>query len=206
MSQEIEAKFVVIHLEAFRGHLLEMGGRLIRDRVLERNWRFDTEDGDLRQMGKVLRLRRDVNATITYKEGTADPDVRREIEFEVSDPDQARAFLEALGYQIVLIYEKYREVFRYKAVEVALDQLPFGSYVELEGPSRKAVKEIAIELGLEWSERVRRSYAELFNDWRTHQGTDIRDATFEALQGFEPVTPATLGLADAFKAPDRRKE
>ena len=206
MSHEIEAKFVVGHLEAFREHLMEMGGRLIRDRVLERNWRFDTERGDLRQEGKVLRLRQDIDATITYKENTDDPMVRREFEFEVSDPDQARAFLEALGYQIVLIYEKYREVFRYKDVEVALDQLPFGRYVELEGPSRQAVEATGPELGLEWRKRVRLSYAELFDEWRTHRGTEIKDATFEALRGFEPVAPASLGLADAFKVPGRQKE
>ena len=59
----------------------------------------------------MLRLRRDSSVRLTYKGPGKTIDgvhLRKEIEFAASDFDAAQAFLEALGYQVQMIYEKYR--------------------------------------------------------------------------------------------------
>src|SRR6266511_998210 len=109
-GQETEAKFYVLHLNRITTRLQEMQARLIQLRVLETNLRFDLPNGSLSSQRRVLRLRRDIESKLTYKaagqnkRGIID---REEIEFVVDNFDKARQFLEALGYQKTMVYEKY---------------------------------------------------------------------------------------------------
>jgi len=110
MDQEIEAKFYLQDLAAFRQRLMAAGARLIQPRVQETNLRFDTPQRDLSQKAQVLRLRQDEAAHLTFKgPGALEGGVlaRQEIEFEVSDFAAARRFLEALGYRVYTTYEKF---------------------------------------------------------------------------------------------------
>jgi len=85
----------------------------------------------------VLRLRKTETRTIlTYKEKveTLD-DFKHQIEFEteVSDVDATERIIEKLGYKLSVIYEKHRKAWHLNNVEVVLDELPFGYYMEIEG-------------------------------------------------------------------------
>ena len=100
--QEIEAKFYVRDLKKIESRLQDLEARLIQPRVLETNTRFDLPDARLRSEGRVLRLRQDMEARLTYKgAGKSEQGIvnRTEIEFVVGDFEQAKLFLEALGYQ-----------------------------------------------------------------------------------------------------------
>ena len=197
VGQEVEVKFAVSHLAEMRQIILGQGGRLIRDRVLERNWRFDTPESTLTSRGQVLRFRQDLTNTLTYKQATPDPMARTEIEFEVSEPDSARSFLEALGYQVILIYEKYRESFALAECEIVLDQLPFGQFVEIESDSKQAILPVIKKLGFREQDQVTLSYAELFSEWKRRTGHNFRDATFAAFEKSSPVAPEDLGLVNS---------
>ena len=59
MDQEIEVKFYLQDLAAFRQRLLSAGAFLTQPRVKEINLRFDTPQKDLSQKAQVLRLRKD---------------------------------------------------------------------------------------------------------------------------------------------------
>ena len=52
---------------------------------------------------------------------------------EVESFDQARAFLAALGYQVDMVYEKYRTKYELEGVHLDLDEMPYGDFIELEG-------------------------------------------------------------------------
>ena len=100
------------------------------------NLRFDDTEGGLRNAHRVLRLRQDDKARLTYKgpgsvEGGAR--LREELEFTVSDFETARKLLEALGYQVMLVYEKYRTTYALGGCEVTLDEMPYGSFAEIDG-------------------------------------------------------------------------
>jgi adenylate cyclase, class 2 len=194
MSLEIEAKFWVPELEAFRARVLGAGGRVVAPRQLEHNERFDTPDGRLRRSGEVLRLRRDQHQTLTYKRALASPEIRSETELKVDDLEAARSLLLGLGYVPIFVYEKNREVLALGDSLVMLDELPFGTFVEIEGPSLEAIGRAAARLGLDWTQRIARSYLSIFEALRLRLGLAAEHATFADLQPAPRVISHDLGL------------
>jgi adenylate cyclase class 2 len=73
---------------------------------------------------------------LTYKEKLRnDDDYKHNIEFEthVADVDATESIIEKLGYKLSVVYEKHRKTWQMGNVEVVLDELPFGYYMEIEG-------------------------------------------------------------------------
>jgi adenylate cyclase class 2 len=87
--------------------------------------------------GAVLRLRRiDKRAILTFKKRFASPSsVKRQLEeeTEVEDGDAMERILDRLGFKPSLIYEKRRETWTFHSTEIAIDELPFGWFLEIEG-------------------------------------------------------------------------
>ncbi|NTW92513.1 MAG: hypothetical protein HGA40_03605, partial [Methanoregulaceae archaeon] len=73
---------------------------------------------------------------------------------EIYDLEAARAMLLGLGFVLIFIYDKYRQVLALEDTLIMLDELPFGSFVEIEGPSLQAIGRSAAALGLDWDRRV----------------------------------------------------
>ncbi len=198
-EQEIEVKFMVRDLSVVAGRLKMLGARVSSERVHETNLRFDTPDGALTRERQVLRLRQDASAVLTFK-GPAAPgqsvSTRQEIEFKVSDFASAQHFLEALGYQVAITYEKFRTMYDLRDLVVTLDEMPFGSFVEIEGPDAEAIRRSAEDLNLDWEARSLASYLGLFNQLRESRGLDARNLTFEELKGVK-ASPQDLGLRSA---------
>lgn len=205
-EQEIEVKFMVRSLAALQERLLSLGAVLETARVHETNLRFDTRSGELSRARKALRLRKDNAVRLTFKgpqQAGETASIRQEIEFEVSDFFAARRFLEALGFAVSVIYEKYRTTYRLGDVLVTLDEMPYGSFIEIEGAAAQAggskagtvvqLMATASDLGLNWDARSSDSYLALFENLRQARRLTIHDLTFGDLQGIE-VQPADLGL------------
>jgi adenylate cyclase class 2 len=185
---EYEAKFQLPHFTEIRKRVLAHGGRLLQERMLERNLRFDDPEHTLSASHQVLRLRQDREITMTYKQGVENFESRIEVQLQVDDFDTARSFLESLGYNVIHEYEKYRESFTLGSTKIMLDELPFGCYVEIEADSLDLATEQALELGFVWDQRMQTSYLELFNQIRQNFDIDFDDATFH---NFEQVDQET---------------
>lgn len=198
-EQEIEVKFMVRDLSAVAARLQKLGARLTSERVNEINLRFDTPDGALTRDQRVLRLRKDASAVLTYK-GAAElgqsVSVRQEIEFKVSDFEAARHFLEALGYRVSITYEKYRTMYELDGLTVTLDEMPFGSFMEIEGPDADSIRKAAEKLNLDWEARSSASYLALFNHLRAARGLTAQNLMFAELEGVN-ASPQDLGLRHA---------
>lgn len=184
--KEIEAKFNLTSFKDVRRRLETLGARPTGPRFFERNLRFDSSDGALQSTHQVLRLRQSKRTILTYKRSHS-AEIRTEIEFEVSDFEGARAFLLALGYQVVFSYEKYREQFGCENVQITLDELPFGRFVEVEGPGLKEIERFSASLGLDWEARLGAGYMEIFRKIRRKRSLPFRDATFENWGDLPPV-------------------
>jgi adenylate cyclase class 2 len=200
-DQEIEVKFYVRRLSEVQARLQALGAVLAQPRTHEFNLRFDTPDLALTHSSRALRLRQDTAARLTFKgppRGEGGVRVRQEIEFVVGDFRAARAFLEALGYQVSLIYEKYRAVYDYGDFHIALDELPYGNFIEIEGPDPAAIQEINRSLGLDWAASVPVSYSMLFDQLRARLGLDFRDLIFDNFASLS-ITPEALGVRPADK-------
>lgn len=197
--REIEVKFCVKGLAQIRVRLELLRAELVQARIHEYNLRFDTPGGQLTQQSIILRLRRDAACHLTYKAGNTfleGVSQRREIEFEVSDFEAARVFLEALGYQVNMVYEKYRAVYRLEGVLITLDEIPFGSFIEIEGPDGDSIRETSQKLGLTWDARILGSYTDLFQVARVALGIEPRDLTFDSFKGIG-VSANQLGICYA---------
>ena len=195
-DQEIEVKFYVRDLAAVERRLQALGARCTAERVRETNLRFDTADGTLTRDRQVLRLRQDAHAVMTFKgpqQPGEDVSVRQEIEFQVSDFAAARRLLEALGFQVSVIYEKFRATYVLGDLTIVLDEMPFGSFLEIEGPSSSSIEAAARELRLDWQARSTASYLALFHGLCQRRGLAARHLTFDELSGVD-VSPADLAL------------
>ena len=187
-NMEVEVKFHLTDLKALDEKLRFLGAEVSKARVFERNLRFDTPDGRLRAAGQVLRLREDSRFRLTFK-GPALADqpvaVRSEIEFTVGDLAEARRFLEALGYDVSVIYEKFRTTYSLESAEIVLDEMPFGGFCEIEACNAQEVERVANKLGLHWEDRILCSYMQLFETLKERRGLEMRDLTFENFKGLE---------------------
>jgi adenylate cyclase class 2 len=194
-GSELEVKFYLSRRKALEAKLNSLG-RIIAPRVHEVNLRFDTPDFSLTASGRLLRLRRDTRARVTYKgEGSVEGGarLRKELEYTVSDFDTAKALFEALGYQVYMIYEKYRTTYELANVEVALDEMPTGDFLEIEGPDSESIRGAANLLELNWEAHVLDSYTMLFERLRERLGFDFRDLSFENFKGMQ-ISSDELGV------------
>lgn len=193
---EKEAKFYIRELKKVEADLIALGARCIQPRTLEVNLRFDTPDHTLSSTFQVLRLRQDTHARLTYK-GPANPNStvssRPEYEVEISDLETGQHILESLGYEVVTIYEKYRAAYLIDEVEISLDEMPFGDFIEIEGPSEKAIQLIANKLSMIWENRSLLSYMRIFKVLKENLGLSIRDLTFKNFSSIK-VTSDILEL------------
>ncbi len=210
-GKELEVKFYLSDLPALQARLEGLGAVLVQPRTHEVNLRFDTPSLDLLHSNRLLRLRQDRAACITYKGPGSEQGgarLRQELEFTVGDFATAQAVLEALGYQVIMMYEKYRAVYRLPgpALEstgdapllVTLDEMPYGHFAEIEGPDGASIQGAAAQLGLDWSARILESYVVLFDHVRAGRGLSFRDLSFANFEGLS-IAPETLGvrLADS---------
>jgi adenylate cyclase class 2 len=162
---ESEVKLEVAGAEAAREKLRGLGAALARPRHLEDNLLLADAPRSLAARGLVLRLRRtEAGAVVTYKGPRREDDgvkSRTEIETAVADADAAQALLEGLGFRPVFRYQKYRETYRWRGVEIVVDETPVGTFLEVEG-AVASIHEAAGALGFAPADYVLESYASLF--------------------------------------------
>ena len=112
----------------------------------------------------ILRIRKTEKKTVlTFKKRIQNEfAVKQQIEHEtdIGDADAAEKIIENVGFIKSLVYEKRRETWRFRQVEIVLDELPFGSFMEIEG-SVTAIAEAEMFLEAEEFEAVHETYPQL---------------------------------------------
>lgn len=171
MSIEIEKKYRLTddRRAAIEADLREAGAEYI-GRDHEENTIYSSET--LREKGGVVRIRRtETTSKLTFKKRIEnESDVKHQIEHEteIGDPGEVNAILNELGLSPVLVYEKRRDTWKFRSVEVVIDELPFGLYMEIEG-SLTSIKEAEMLLDIEDLETEPKTYPRLTMKF----GTDV---------------------------------
>ncbi len=187
-NQELEAKFYITKPEALETKLNTLGAEMIQGRTHEYNLRFDTPDQKLAQQFQLLRLRKDQVTRLTYKGPATNQggvNVREEIEIAVGDFETAKQLLHALGYEVTAIYEKYRRTYKLNHNHITIDEMPFGVFVEVEGPDKEGIKTTSETLGLNWDVNISENYLMIFYRLKEALRLDFNEMTFENFEGIE---------------------
>lgn len=162
---EIEVKIKVQLLDPWRQKIKLLPAVLKAARVFEENIVFDTTQKRLKKRGILLRLRRQgMQSILTMKlpvQGNSVYKVREETEVEISDFTSMKKIIQAIGFRVFFIYEKYREVFNVLGVRIMIDETPIGNFIEIEGnPDR--IDAVAARLGFTAADYITDSYYQLF--------------------------------------------
>ncbi len=172
---EIEIKIRIHNIGTVRETIHTQDFYLVEHNSLEHNIVFDTKERRLKKNKCLLRLRRKNNKYIlTFKRPPIKPlkskkyKVREETEVEVADFENTKAIIQALGFDVFFIYEKYREVYKRKNgnVKIMMDQTPMGDFIEIEG-SAEEIDQVASALGFTRRDYITANYYTLFRE--THK-------------------------------------
>lgn len=197
---ERELKFADVDHEALRDRLRALEAEPKGPKSFEDNWIYD-RDGELQESSRLLRLRVDRRgARVTFK-GPASYDgrvkVRQEIETAVADLEQMRSLLEALGYELVRRYQKYREEWELGSIVIAIDHTPIGDFAEFEG---EGCETVARRCGLDAANAERRNYLRLYADYLEEHPDAPRDMVFEERMAKEAAQQAQQSKKAAERA------
>jgi adenylate cyclase class 2 len=184
MAIEIEKKYrldkkrhdeIIVKME-------KLGAKFTKE-VFEENYLH--RGGVLDERGAVLRLRKIGDFTVlTYKEKLKNnSDIKHKIEYEtvVADVDAMESIIGRLGYKLSVVYEKRRKIWHFKNVEVRLDELPFGLYMEIEGTAENISKSEKL-LSIQDLDAETRGYPRLTAKYGKIKG-DVAEARFERTAG-----------------------
>jgi len=193
VQEEIEVKFWLDNPQRARDAIRRIGGTF-EGAHSEDNIRLDDSSASLKARGLVLRVRhirqegKEPRYLLTVKQNVTGSDAdlsrRKEFETEVADGPALLAALATLGYGQSWRYEKRRETYRLESVIADIDELPFGWFLELEGPA-DAIRDTAAKLGFKMRDGLMISYAQLFDRVKRAYGLTMQDLTFEAFEGHE---------------------
>src|ERR1051325_62208 len=168
MAQEIEIKFPLRDRAELTRKLHDLGAQRLYAETFEDNIVLDRR-GELRTRGALLRVRKFGRyALATFKGPTAfegGVKTREEVQTGVESFELAIQLFDSLGRKPVFRYQKFREVWRLREVEVVLDRTPIGDYFEIEGPL-DVIRSVADELGMNMDQAIRQTYADLYRQAR----------------------------------------
>lgn len=179
VAVELECKVAVASHDKLAEKLRAGGGEYLGS-VIETNQLFDNPQQALLARGCGLRVRsvRVVNgyaegvpATMTFKGPTQASAFKRreEIELPIGDANAMTRLLSELDFFPWLTFEKRRSTWRLPptgnttaSCTIELDELPqLGCFVEIEGPTEEAIRQVADKIGIDTHNSISRSYAAL---------------------------------------------
>ncbi|MFZ3330975.1 MAG: class IV adenylate cyclase [Candidatus Acidiferrales bacterium] len=201
-NSEIEIKLPVTDLRATIRAMRALGA-VSQGRTFESNTLYDTPHSDLRNRGRLLRVRIESAAPATARIHSIS--VRRVVltskapsrqhnatrknrrykeraEREEVAPHDARnwpATLAALGFQPAFRYEKYRSTFNLHGLHLDLDETPVGTFLELEGRPA-AIDRVARALGYTPGQYIRATYWDVYAADCRRRGRPIENMVFPA--------------------------
>ena len=182
MNIETEAKIRVDGFDEIRRRLRQNEAVFLRD-VEETDIYFDDSDKRLLARQSGLRLRREngkdgPRALLTFKGPRQESAYksRRELQTYLSNYEQMRLILDALGYVPLIEVEKHRQLWQLNRCQVCLDDVPpLGRFVEVEGPGDAEIGEVLRLLGLDAQEHIHSGYARMLAEFRGQVVSDRED-------------------------------
>ena len=155
MQAEIEVKFINIDVDATREILARASA--VCEQPMRDMHRAVYEPDELAARDAFVRVRDEGNKlSLTYKQFEGRHlHSAKEIETTVGSFEAAVQIFEQLGFSPKSLQESRRETWKLDDVEVVIDEWPhLNPYIEIEGASEEAVRNVASKLGFDWETAV----------------------------------------------------
>lgn len=184
---EREVKFLDIDVKTIKNQLKELGAEDQGEHLLTEVIFYFGNSGkpEGKKDRRYVRVR-SYNAKIflTYKRLPPEPSIGvQEIEFEVGNAEEAKAFVEALGWTAARQQEKRRHTFFLNNITFDIDTWPnVPPYIEIEAETEEEIKKGASLLGLEWETKIIKSAAGVLKDYYDIDVWSLKKYTFEEVQ------------------------
>lgn len=175
MPVEIEKKYQLTtdQKKAIVSRLRKLGVRRLK-KEFEENILYTGPNLDIHST--VVRLRKiGKRSILTYKKRfVSSSSIKRQLEeeTEVSNSEAVQAILEHLGLTPSVVYEKRRETWRIGVSELVIDELPFGLFMEIEGPAGE-IRKIEERLNLKSIPAEKQTYPQLAKKYGIANGEVI---------------------------------
>lgn len=182
---ELEARFLGVDIPDFKQRLSKLGAKDLGSDHLKEVIFFDKDLTWQENKKTVVRLRQTKTGIhLAYKHAAEDTlHGTEEIEFDVSNLEKAKLFLERCGLVAYCYQEKHRHSYKLGNVVIDIDSWPkIPPYVEIEGESEEELKEAAAKLGLDWQKAIFESPRNMIaREYEIHM-ENLRYFTFERVE------------------------
>ena len=133
------------------------------------------------QNGKWIRLRTNgKKTTLAYKDIVSKTiDGTKEVEFEIDDINQAKEFMERIGFNYRSFQENKRIQYILDDVEIDFDEWPMiPTYMEIEGSSEKEVNKMIEKLEIDKSKITTLNCNDIYKDIYNIDIKEIKELKF----------------------------
>ncbi len=167
METEFEAKFYPVNKDEYRNKLLSMGAKILHAERKMTRIIGDARVNKFSHRNDYIRIRDEGDVVRLSFKRTADTDGnlsdQKEVDVIVSDFEKTIDILKLAGIKFTNRQETLREEWEYKGANVTIDTWPgLLPYSEIETSSEEKVKELALELGLNWETKMITAAPEVF--------------------------------------------
>lgn len=174
MNNEIEATFLEINKTKIRKQLKELGAECIKPEIKMRRTVFDSGSCSF------ARVRDEGDKIVmTYKNFEDEDSIMgvKEVNLIVDNYDEAVRFIAGCGLEQKAVQETLREIWILDKTEISIDTWPWlPTFIEIEGPSEKAVWQVAEKLGLNKEEAM---FGAVDKVYHRYYGVDMDVVDFE---------------------------
>lgn len=175
VEQEIELKIQISNAKSLVKKLIKIGSRLKSKRkqidILYNSKYFDFEEFDQSLRFRIEKSGQGESTTLAFKgipkQAKYGHKIRDEFETPVN-PITTRKILTSIGFEEVAVIRKKRESYQLNKLEINIDELKFGTFVEFEGKP-KDIEEIRGKLGFKNTRPLKEGYIFLQQKWEKNQ-------------------------------------
>ncbi len=166
MAIEIETKINLKpeEIEELKENILKLGAVHIK-KEKEVDDYFDFDDNRINEMRNAIRLRNNKVLCLKEKENIhSEIKEVNEFETEINNDEVIRKIFSKIGLKVMKKKEKIRDKYKLRNCELCIDELPFGFFLEIEGP-RAEIITIAKKLGFNEDQFISDTYFQLYEKY-----------------------------------------
>lgn len=162
---EKQVKYKINNFDYISKRLIEIEAIFIGG-FMEKTIRYDNDDLKYSNNGIFIRTKSGMKNVLTLKEIPTDSSntsfERITTEIEVDNINKIGYILEKMGLTKKFIMEKYRLFFKYDNVDILIDELPFGIYLEIKGEDNE-INRVTKMLNIDEADLIKMTYWDIYD-------------------------------------------